>query len=540
MATKNSLGIELGSTRIKAVLLDDKKNVLEIASYDWENQFVGGFWTYDLAEVWAGVKSVVAKITQKFAPQTIGYMGFSAMMHGYLAFDENGELLVPFRTWRNSNTQAASDILTKEFNFNIPKRYSIAHLYQAFLNGEEHIGKVSYITTLAGYVHWQLTGQKVLGIGDASGVFPTNQQTKEYDTAMLAKFNQLSQKIDKINNFDISKILPKILLAGENAGTLTEKGANLLGLPLGTNNETVNITFCPPEGDAGTGMVATNAIAPQTGNVSAGTSVFAMIVLEKPLTNVYPEIDIVTTPTGEYVAMIHADNCTSDINAWVNVFGEFAAAIGDEKTANDQNKLFETLFTLADQGDLDCGGLVSYGFVSGESIADVKNGVPLFLRLPGSKFKLANFIRAHIYGAFAALYLGMKVLQKEEIRISTLAAHGGIFKSSYLPQRTLSAAMQGVPITVTPTAGEGGAYGMALLAAFVHEKSHKTLEDFLDNVFEEMRKTLNIGKIGKIAEKAIVAEEEENAAYQTFMENYTKMLEIERKADILCQESQKN
>ncbi|MCL1987943.1 MAG: FGGY-family carbohydrate kinase [Firmicutes bacterium] len=500
----NSLGIELGSTRIKAVLVDSDKKVLQVSSFGWENQFVDGFWTYDLADVWKGIKSVM----NDFKDYKIDSMGVSAMMHGYLAFDENDNLLVPFRTWRNSTTQAASDILTKEFNFNIPKRYSIAHLYQAILNNEEHISKVAYITTLAGYVHWQLTGEKVLGIGDASGVFPTNQQTKKYDSTMLQKFDQLT-------NIDLSQLLPKILLAGNNAGKLTEKGAELLGISENVENF-ANIIFCPPEGDAGTGMVATNSIKKATGNISAGTSAFAMIVLEKPLTNLYPEIDIVTTPMGEYVAMIHTNNCTSEINAWMSLFGEIAQAIGILRI--DKDYLFERMFARAERGDSDCGGLLSYGFVSGESIANVTNGVPLFMRKPGSKFNLANFMKANIYGAFAALYMGMKILQKENIKIDSLIAHGGIFKSGELPQKVLAAAMQS-PITTTTTASEGGAYGIALLAAFLFEQT-KTLEEFLDS--NESENT------------TITPTAEEIEDYKNFMDDYIKMLEVERKADSLC------
>lgn len=457
-----SLGIELGSTRIKAVFVGDTCKPVAQGDFTWENRLENGIWTYPLEEVWQGVQAayaalaadVLAKCGQPLT--TVGCIGVSAMMHGYLAFDAAGKLLVPFRTWRNTMTGAAAEELTSAFGFNIPQRWSAAHLYQAMLNREPHLQQLDFFTTLAGYVHWQLTGRKVLGEGDASGMFPIDSTTGGYDAAMLAKFNALADK--QGCPVDLVKLLPTVLPAGEDAGMLTVEGAKRLD-PTGTLQP--GIPFCPPEGDAGTGMVATNSVAPRTGNVSAGTSIFAMVVLEKPLSKVYPEIDMVTTPDGAAVAMVHCNNCTSDLNAWVDLLAENAALCG----ANiDKGALFTLLFNESLHGALDCGGITPVNYISGESVTHLDAGVPLLLRRPDSAFTLANFMRANIYSAFATLAMGLEILRKENVAVNTLLGHGGIFKTPGVAQRYLAAAA-GAPVTCMETAGEGGSYGMALLAA---------------------------------------------------------------------------
>ena len=404
-------------------------------------------------------------------------MGFSAMMHGYMAFDKDGKLLVPFRTWRNSTTGPAAEALTELFQYNIPQRWSISHLYQAILNGEEHVKDVAYITTLAGYIHWQLTGEKVLGVGDASGMFPIDPETKTYDAGMIQKFNALVA--DKNYPWKLEEILPKVLVAGENAGVLTEEGAKLLD---GSGTLQAGIMLCAPEGDAGTGMAATNSVAKRTGNVSAGTSVFAMVVLENELKKVYPEIDLVTTPDGSLVGMVHANNCTSDLNAWVGLFREFAENFGIDV---DMDKLFEMLYNKALEGDADCGGLLSYGYLSGENITNVTEGRPMFVRLPKSNFNLANFMRVHLFTALGALKVGMDILLKEEhVEIDSILGHGGLFKTKGVGQSILAAAIN-APVSVMETAGEGGPWGMALLASYMARREEgETLKDYLaDKVF---------------------------------------------------------
>ena len=443
-----SLGIELGSTRIKAVLVGDTCKPVAQGDFTWENRLENGIWTYPLEEVWQGVQAayaalaadVLAKCGQPLT--TVGCIGVSAMMHGYLAFDAAGKLLVPFRTWRNTTTGAAAAELTSAFGFNIPQRWSAAHLYQAMLNREPHLPQLDFFTTLAGYVHWQLTGRKVLGEGDASGMFPIDSTTGGYDAAMLAKFNALADK--QGCPVDLVKLLPTVLPAGEDAGMLTVEGAKRLD-PTGTLQP--GIPFCPPEGDAGTGMVATNSIAPRTGNVSAGTSIFAMVVLEKPLSKVYPEIDMVTTPDGAAVAMVHCNNCTSDLNAWVDLLAESAALCG----ANiDKGALFTLLFNESLHGAPDCGGITPVNYISGESVTHLDTGVPLLLRRPDSAFTLANFMRANIYSAFATLAMGLEILRKENVAMNTLLGHGGIFKTPGVAQRYLAAAA-GVPVTCMET-----------------------------------------------------------------------------------------
>lgn len=476
---KTSLGIELGSTRIKAVLIDEKQQPIASGSHEWENQLVDGIWTYSLEEIWNGLQAsyqaLKVDVREKFDTELtkIGAIGFSAMMHGYMAFDQSGELLVPFRTWRNSITADAEKELTELFHYNIPQRWSIAHLYQAILNQETHVKDVAFFTTLAGYVHWQLTGKKILGVGDASGMFPIDPKIRNYDEQMLAIFDQ--KVAEHQYPWQLKQILPEVLVAGEAAGILTAEGAKLLD-PSGSLE--AGIPLCPPEGDAGTGMAATNSVAVRTGNVSAGTSVFAMIVLEKELKKVHPELDMVTTPAGDLVAMVHANNCSSDINAWVNIFREFAKASGFEISTE---KLYEVLFRQALTGDPDCGGLLSYGYFSGENITHMPEGRPLFVRTPDSNFNLANFMRVHLFSAFGALHMGMEILVEEErVVIDKVLGHGGIFKTEGVAQKILAAAMN-TPVSLMETAGEGGAWGIALLADYLqHATSDLSLADYLD------------------------------------------------------------
>ena len=479
-AGKAVVGIELGSTRIKAVMIDENHQPVATGSYDWENRLDGHIWTYDLEDIWKGLKAsyanMAADVKDKYGTEikSLAGIGFSAMMHGYMAFDKEGTLLVPFRTWRNTITGQAAEELTELFQYNIPQRWSIAHLYQAILNKEEHVKDVAYFTTLSGYIHWQLTGQKVLGVGDASGMFPIDPATSDFYDGMIEKFDKLVE--DRGYSWKLREIMPKVLCAGDDAGCLTEEGVKLLD-PTGTLQ--AGIPVCPPEGDAGTGMTATNSVAKRTGNVSAGTSVFAMIVLEKELSKVYTEIDMVTTPSGSPVAMAHANNCTSDLNAWVNIFKEYSEAMGMKV---DMNTLFGTLYNKALEGDADCGGLLSYGYYSGENIIPIDEGRPVFIRTPNSKFNLANFMRTHLYAALGALKIGMDILVKEEhIQIDKILGHGGLFKTPGVGQRIMAAAMQ-APVSVMETAGEGGAWGIALLSAYeVGKAEGETLEDYLDN-----------------------------------------------------------
>ena len=480
---KAVLGLEFGSTRIKAVLVDETHTPIASGDHEWENRLENGIWTYSLDDIWNGLRDsyrkLAADVEAKYDTKLkkIGAIGFSAMMHGYMAFDKEGKLLVPFRTWRNGITGQAAESLTELFQYNIPQRWSIAHLYQAILNAEEHVKDVAFFTTLAGYIHWQLTGQKVLGVGDASGMFPINPETKDFDAGMVEKFDALVA--EKGFPWKLKEILPKVLVAGEDAGKLTEEGARLLD-ESGTLE--AGVPICPPEGDAGTGMAATNSVRKRTGNVSAGTSVFAMIVLERELKKVYPEIDLVTTPDGSLVGMVHANNCTSDLNAWVGLFREFAESFGIEV---DMNKLFGTLYNKALEGDADCGGLLSYGYLSGENITGVEEGRPLFVRSPESKFNLANFMRVHLFTALGALKVGMDILLKEEkVEIDEILGHGGLFKTKGVGQGFLAAAID-TPVSVMETAGEGGPWGMALLASYMLNKEEKEmLADYLsDKVF---------------------------------------------------------
>lgn len=477
---KAVLGIEFGSTRIKAVLVGEDNSPIASGSHEWENRYENNIWTYSLDDIWTGVQdaysNMVADVKDKYGVtvKKFAAMGFSAMMHGYMAFDKNGELLVPFRTWRNTITEEASTKLTEVFNYHIPQRWSIAHLYQAVLNNEEHVKDITYLTTLEGYIHWKLTGEKVLGIGEASGMFPIDIDTKQYNARMIEQFNELVS--GKGYPWKLEDIMPKILLAGDNAGTLTAEGAKLLDV---TGELEAGCPLCPPEGDAGTGMVATNSIAKRTGNVSAGTSVFAMVVLEKDLNKVHDEIDLVTTPTGNLVGMVHCNNCTSDLNAWVNLFKEFAESFGMEV---DMNKLFGTLYNKALEGDADCGGLLAYNYFSGEHVTGFEEGRPLFVRTPESKFNLANFMRVHLFTALGALKVGLDILLKEEgVKIDQIFGHGGLFKTKGVGQGILAAAID-APVTVMETAGEGGAWGIAVLASYmINREQGETLDDYLNN-----------------------------------------------------------
>jgi sugar (pentulose or hexulose) kinase len=476
---KTALGIEFGSTRIKAILIDDDHKPLASGDHEWENQLENGLWTYSLDAIWSGLQDAYQNLAKDVAKKydvsltTVGSLGFSGMMHGYMVFDKDGNLLVPFRTWRNTNTGDASAELTELFQFNIPLRWSIAHLHQAILNKEAHVSQIAFQTTLAGYVHWKLTGEKVMGIGEASGMFPIDSNTNDFDAARVAQYNE---RLAAENlPYTLADIFPTVLVAGADAGTLTAEGANLLD-PSGTLQ--AGIPLCPPEGDAGTGMVATNAVAARTGNVSAGTSVFAMIVLEKALSKLYPEIDMVTTPSGSPVAMVHANNCTSDINAWVGIFRNFVDALGIEL---DQNSLFEMLYKQALAGDADAGGLLSYNYFSGEPITDLEEGRPLFVRMPDSNFTLANFMRAHLFSALGALNIGMDILfEQEKVEIDKVLGHGGFFKTEGVGQAIMAAALN-VPVSVMDTAGEGGAWGIALLAAYMAQKADgESLDTYLD------------------------------------------------------------
>ncbi|MDC7781401.1 xylulokinase [Priestia megaterium] len=515
---KTSLGIELGSTRIKAVLIDENFETIASGSYEWENLLEDGFWTYNLLDIITGLQSAYREMKQEversygITIRTVGSIGVSAMMHGYMAFDKTGELLVPFRTWRNATTTAAAKELTEHFQFNIPERWSIAHLYQAIINQEKHLPRIDYMTTLAGYIHWLLTGSKALGIGDASGMFPIDERTQNYSEAMMKQFDDLISH--KGYPWQLSDILPAVHTSGEQAGTLTAIGASILDQ---SKNLQPGIPFCPPEGDAGTGMVATNSVRKRTGNVSVGTSVFAMIVLDKKLSNVYPEIDLVTTPNGSPVGMVHANNCSSDLNAWLGLFREFSEAMG-QKVESD--KLFEVMLNKALEADPDGGGLLSYGYFSGENITGVESGRPLFVRSAKSNFNLANFMRTHLFTAFGALKIGMDLLVKEEnVKIHSILAHGGLFKTPVVGQKMMAAAIN-TPVSVMDTAGEGGAWGMAILSSYMLNKNeNESLEDFLDDkVFKE------------VTAQEIYPDELDVKGFEAFIKRYKKGLVIEKAA----------
>lgn len=513
-----ALGIEFGSTRIKAVLIDETKSPIAQGSYEWENRLENNIWTYSIKDIITGLQQCYSDLAENVKKEygvilkTVGSIGISAMMHGYMAFDEKGELLVPFRTWRNTITQQAAEKLTKLFDYNIPQRWSIAHLYQAILNEETHVSQIDFLTTLAGFIHFKLTNKKVLGVGDASGMFPIDCATGTYYESMIKQFDELIA--DKNYKWKLKQILPEVLLAGENAGTLTQEGAKLLDI---SGNLEAGIALCPPEGDAGTGMTATNSVAVRTGNVSAGTSVFAMVVLEKELSKVYTEIDLVTTPTGHLVGMVHCNNCTSDLNAWVNLFQEYGEAMGLKA---DKNDIFATLYNKALEGDADCGGLLSYCYLSGEPITDFEEGRPLFARMADSKFNLSNFMRTHLYSSLATLKIGLDILFKQEgVTLDNLMGHGGLFKTKGVGQKVMASAAS-VPVSVMETAGEGGAWGIALLADYMKQKQKgETLEQYLnEKVFCE-------GEAVTIAPS-----QKDSEGFDKFIALYQKGLAIEKAA----------
>ena len=517
-AGKTSLGIEFGSTRIKAVLIDDTYTTIAAGDYGWASHLEDGLWSYSQEEIWTGLQTAYAALAEDVENAygekltRVGRIGFSAMMHGYLVFGKDGELLVPFRTWQNTNTSEAHEKLSELFQYNIPERWSIAHLYQAVLNDEEHIGKVDFFTTLAGYVHWKLTGKKVLGVGDASGMFPIDPTTHTYETEFIEKFNAIPEVAAQ--PWKLADLLPEPLVAGTPAGTLTEEGAKLLD-PTGTLQP--GITFAPPEGDAGTGMVATNSVRVRTGNVSAGTSIFAMVVLEHKLERLHPEVDLVTTPAGDLAGMSHANNFTSDLNAWVGLFGQFAAAIG---TPVDAGTLYGTLFraAIADDVDSSCGGLINYPFRSGEFLAGLPEGRPLFARGPEARMSLGNFMRAQLFSAFSPVKIGMDVMTKDEgVAVDSLVGHGGIFTTPKVAQKILAAAFD-TPIKVMSTAAEGGAWGMAVLADYLWH-ADQPLDEFLDaRVFADAASTTEN------------PDENDVAGFEEFFDRFRKGLPIEHVA----------
>lgn len=515
---RTAIGIELGSTRIKTVLIGEDYTPIASGSHDWENSYIDNIWTYSLEDIWKGVQDSYRKMADTVREQfgigveKTGAIGFSGMMHGYMVFDKDGHLLAPFRTWRNNITAPASEALTELFNYPIPQRWSIAHLYQAILNGENHINDIAFMTTLAGYIHWKLTGQKVLGIGEASGVFPIDLKTKDFNKEMIDKFNALIR--EKSIPWQLQDILPKVLCAGEKGSVLSAEGAKLLDV---TGHLQPGIPLCPPEGDAGTGMVATNSVAARTGNVSAGTSVFAMVVLEKELSRVYPEIDLVTTPSGNLVAMVHSNNCTSDYDAWIGLFAEAIKALGLDVS---KAKLYDTLLGMALQGDADCGGLLAYGYISGEHITHFEEGRPMFVRTPGSRFNLANFMRVHLFTALGALKTGLDILLKKEgVKVDEMLGHGGFFKTRQVGQRMMAAAVE-APVSVMETAGEGGAWGIALLASYmVNRAENETLEDYLNHkVFAGMEKV------------SVAPDTKDVSGFNDFMKRYALGLAVERSA----------
>jgi sugar (pentulose or hexulose) kinase len=498
------LGIELGSTRIKAVSIDKLHKPVASGDYTWKSTYENGIWTYDLQQVWTGLKAALSAIEGR---ERIAAMGISGMMHGYLAFDKDWKLLTPFRTWQNTMTCQAAGVLTELFGFNIPQRWSIAHLYQAVLSGEPHVANIAHITTLAGYVHYMLTGVNAIGIGEASGMFPIDSEKNCYHEEMLCKFEALTEN----QPWNIRDLLPGILLAGDEAGRLTEQGAAML-----ENLLAPGIPFAPAEGDAGTGMTATNAVAPRTGNVSAGTSIFSMVVLEKPLEKVYEEIDLVTTPTGKPVAMVHCNNCTSDVNAWVSVLRETVNLFGaDPKPGEIYTKLYEKAL----EGDADCGGVLVCNYLAGEGVTHLDEGRPMVLRRPDARFTLANFFRASLYATMATLKIGMDILAEEQVAIDSLTGHGGLFKTPLVGQKLMAAACN-APVSCMQTAGEGGPYGMALLAAYRAKKTQgETLESYLQaHVFADAQGT------------TLAPAQADVDGFDAYMARYKALLEVERKA----------
>lgn len=512
------IGMELGSTRIKTVLIGNDNLPVASGSHEWENSYTDGIWTYSLEDIWKGVQSSYQNMTENVMEKygvcvhTTGAVGISGMMHGYMVFDSEQNLLTPFRTWRNNITGQASEELTKLFNYPIPQRWSIAHLYQAILNGEEHISGIEHMTTLAGYIHWKLTGQKVLGIGEASGVFPIDLKTGKFNSKMINQFNTVLKS--KNVKWNIQNVLPSVLTAGANAGELSEEGARLLDI---SGKLQPGIPLCPPEGDAGTGMVATNSVSARTGNVSAGTSVFAMIVLEKELSKVYSEIDLVTTPDGKLVAMVHSNNCTSDYDAWIGLFDQ---ALGELDIKVEKSKLYDAMLRKALEGEPDCGGLLAYGYISGEHITHFEEGRPLFVRSTNSTFNLANFMRVNLFTALGALKTGLDILMKKEfVKVDEILGHGGFFKTREAGQKIMAAAVN-VPVTVMETAGEGGAWGIALLASYlVNRGKHSSLGDFLNEKVFTGQQTFTV-----------VPDAADVNGFNEFMKRYNKGLAIERAA----------
>ncbi len=515
---KAILGVEFGSTRIKAVLIDQDNKPIAQGSHEWENQLEDGLWTYSIEAIWNGLQNCYSDLRANVRKQydtdieILAAIGMSAMMHGYMAFDANEEILVPFRTWRNTNTAQAAAELSSLFNYNIPLRWSISHLYQAILNKEEHVSSIEYLTTLAGYVHWQITGNKVLGIGDASGMLPIDPATKDYSATMVEKFDRLVAPYGY--SWNLLDILPKVLNAGDNAGFLTEEGAKMIDI---SGHLKPGIPVCPPEGDAGTGMVATNAVRQRTGNVSAGTSSFSMIVLEKELSKPYEMIDMVTTPDGSPVAMVHCNNCTSDLNAWVELFKEYQELLG---VPVDMNEVYGKLYNNALKGDADCGGLIAYNYISGEPVTGLAEGRPLFVRSANDKFNLANFMRANLYASVGVLKIGNDILFNEEkIKVDKITGHGGLFKTKGVGQRILAAAINS-PISVMETAGEGGAWGIALLGSYlVNNPKGLPLADFLDEI-------VFAGQSGE----EITPTADDVRGFNKYIENYRKCLPIEETA----------
>lgn len=514
---ETALGIEFGSTRIKSVLVDLNGSPLASGSFDWENSYKNGVWTYSLDEVFEGLRASFAALKKSVYDkygvklETVGSMGISGMMHGYLAFDKDGAQLAEFRTWRNTITAEAAEKLSALFDFNIPQRWSIAHLYQAILNGEEHVGRVDFIATLAAYVHYRLTGERVIGVGEASGMFPIDSSINDYDVAMLDKFDGCVA--DKGFPWRLRDILPRVLVAGERAGTLTAEGAAMLD-PTGEFRP--GVPMCPPEGDAGTGMVATNSVAVRTGNVSAGTSIFLMVVLEKALSKLYPEIDMVTTPSGKPVAMVHCNNCSGEIDAWAGLFTSMCSALGMDISIY---KVLDKMFESALSGDKDCGGLVAFNYLSGEVITGLDSGKPLFLRGPESKFDLPNFARAQLCSAAATLSIGMEILAGEHVKIDKLLGHGGYFKAPLAGQKIMAAALE-VPVSVMKTAGEGGPWGIALLASYMQNKAEgETLEAFLDSRVFSNEDAFEVKP-----------DPEDIAGFKKFLDNYKKSLPVEKAA----------
>ena len=517
-AGKAILGIELGSTRIKAVLIDQENKPIAQGSHTWENQLVDGLWTYSIEAIWSGLQDCYADLRTNVKNaygieiETLAAIGVSAMMHGYMPFNKKEEILVPFRTWRNTNTGRAAAALSELFVYNIPLRWCISHLYQAILDNESHVNEIDFLTTLAGYVHWQITGEKVLGIGDASGMLPIDPTTHNYSAEMVAKFNKLIAP--KEYNWKLEDILPKVLSAGENAGVLTPEGSKKLDA---SGHLKAGIPVCPPEGDAGTGMVATNAVKQRTGNVSAGTSSFSMIVLEKELSKPYEMIDMVTTPDGSLVAMVHCNNCTSDLNAWVNLFKEYQELLG---IPVDMDEIYSKLYNIALTGDTDCGGLLSYNYISGEPVTGLADGRPLFVRSANDKFNLANFMRTHLYASVGVLKIGNDILFNEEkIKVDRITGHGGLFRTKGVGQRILAAAINS-PISVMETAGEGGAWGIALLGSYlVNNEKKQSLADFLDE-------SVFVGDAGI----EVSPTPEDVAGFNAYIENYKAGLPIEEAA----------